>query len=474
MLRKLLLLAGILLPVAVQAGNMSCQKRYAIAVKQCKVLTGLCMDVGVCRHIRQKCPQGVGTKQGCQAFGACARRSTPPVFSSVCHYVWRDDPAGGTCTPTNGITERVAFTCPGYNTKLLEQPAKSGALFRPRYGDWNYKALGQFVRAAGQYADPTFSCSAQGQRFKAQREKCEQAIHYYYQGCATSPDRPAIPVPSCAEANALFGPVLKSPIDVTVVQAGYGGTQQVSISADQPLPLKWEEDFDVKDDQKVLKVQLTQRDKGGSRTLYVTTFDGLPGHRPGRKLELGIRVKVDENDTLTGRLYLVDAAKDRYTLDSHTIAEKVVGPVRLDRPKVRTTPKENVHATAGPSRSDAASSRPAPAAHAPVLKETIGILTHGGTFYPLIPAAHRLPVTFTDTFANAETNQKELEIQLAQKGEGGAKKFFDAVLGNLPPRPAGKLMVRIHIKVDARKNLTLSANIPETGYYKEFGPFSVE
>jgi hypothetical protein len=35
-------------------------------------------------------------------------------------------------------------------------------------------------------------------------------------------------------------------------------------------------------------------------------------------------------------------------------------------------------------------------------------------------------------------------------------------------------MVRIKIKVDAEKKLTLSANIPETGYYKEFGPFAVE
>ncbi|RAP58193.1 hypothetical protein BTJ49_04220 [Oleiagrimonas sp. MCCC 1A03011] len=462
MLRKLFLLAGILLSVTAQAGSMSCQKRYEVAVKQCKVLRGLCMDVGVCRHIREKCPQGVGTKQGCQAFGACTRRNTPPIFNNVCRYVWRESPAGGACKPNNAITERVAITCPGFNTKLPGQPAKSGA-------------LGQLVGEAGQYADATFSCSAQGQRFMAQREKCVHAIHYYYRGCATDPNRPTIPVPSCLEANALFGPVLKSPIDVTVHQAGYGGTRRGSILADRRLPLEWERKLGVEYDQKPLKVQITERGKGGSRTLYETTFDGRPGLRPGRELEVHVKLKVDKNNILTGRLYLVDTAKDKYTnYNVNTLAEKDIGPVHLDRPKVRTKPKENVRAASRPPRSDAASSRPAPAARAPVLKKTIGIVTQGGKFFPLIPATHRLPVTFADTFANAETNQKELEIQLAQKGEGEAKKFFDAVLTNLPPRPAGKLMVRIKIKVDAEKKLTLSANIPETGYYKEFGPFAVE
>jgi hypothetical protein len=390
--------------------------------------------------------------------------------------VWRKSSTGGACQPTNGITERAALTCPGFNTKLLGQPSKSGALVRPRYGEWDNKALGQLMRDAGQYADSTFSCSSQAARYQAQLHKCEKAMQHYYLGCAASPDRPIISIHKCPAVNALYGPVMESAITVTVVQGEYDGTSMYSISKDQRLPLEWDQDVDVHANQKAIKIQLAQKGKDGTTPLYEAEIGDLPHLGSGRKLEVHVSVKVDEKHKLTGSVKVVETSADPDAFgDDTVIAQKVFGPLHLDRPDIKTTSKANVGAPAQQPRAvDAASSRHTPSASAPVLKETIGILTRGGTFYSLIPARHGLPVTYAKTFANAEANQKEIQIQLAQKGEGGTKKFFDAVLGDLPPRPAGKLEVRIKLKVDAKKNLTLSANIPETGYYKEFGPFAVK
>jgi hypothetical protein len=48
-----------------------------------------------------------------------------------------------------------------------------------------------------------------------------------------------------------------------------------------------------------------------------------------------------------------------------------------------------------------------------------------------------------------------------------------ADIDNLPKRLKGKLNVIVTITVDANKQLRMKATVPETGYIKQFGPFTV-
>ncbi len=304
MLKTLFALAAIVITANAQAGSMSCQQRYDVAVKQCKLLPGRCMDVSICRHVRENCRQGVDTRQGCEAFKACARKNTPPVFSSVCNYAWQENGSGGACEPMNSITERVALTCPGFNTKLLDQPAKRGALLRPRYGDWNYKALDQLMRVSGEYADPTFSCAAQSARYKAQREICEQAIQYYYQGCATDPSRPPIVVASCDDADlppiepkpqASAAPVLKKAVAILV----HDHAPVELIPANQALPRAFTSEFaNAEDNQQVIEIKLAQVGANGPEPIVDATLSELPPHKAG-ELRVSIKVTVDAHRKLS-------------------------------------------------------------------------------------------------------------------------------------------------------------------------------
>ena len=153
------------------------------------------MNASVCQYVRGKCSQNVDTESGCQDFKSCARKNTPPVFNSVCHYYWDESAAGGSCQPGNSITERVSLACPGSNTKLTKAPPKVAPLYG-RY-DWDRKAFRKYLRDAGQYSDRAFSCSAQRERFKEEYQNCAFARRYYYQGCPTQPSQPAFAVSSC-------------------------------------------------------------------------------------------------------------------------------------------------------------------------------------------------------------------------------------------------------------------------------------
>lgn len=110
----------------------------------------------------------------------------------------------------------------------------------------------------------------------------------------------------------------------------------------------------------------------------------------------------------------------------------------------------------------------------PALKKPIGILTAGDVFSEMIPAGKTLPSVYSDSFGNAEDNQKAIQITIAQKDKSGMEKIMVANIDNLPKRPKGKLSVIVTITVDGQKQLRLKATVPETGYIKQFGPFPVE
>jgi molecular chaperone DnaK (HSP70) len=110
----------------------------------------------------------------------------------------------------------------------------------------------------------------------------------------------------------------------------------------------------------------------------------------------------------------------------------------------------------------------------PALKKPIGIVTQGGVFSEMIPAGKALPSTYSDSFGNAEDNQRAIEITIGQKDASGMEKIVVAIIDNLPQRSKGKLSVIVTVTVDSQKQLRVKATVPETGYIKQFGPFPVQ
>jgi molecular chaperone DnaK len=108
------------------------------------------------------------------------------------------------------------------------------------------------------------------------------------------------------------------------------------------------------------------------------------------------------------------------------------------------------------------------------LKKSIGIITAGDVFSPIMAAGTSLPRTYSDSFGNASDNQAAVEITLAQKDVGGTEKIIVATIDGLPKRPKGKLNVIVTVTVDRQKQLRMKAAVPETGYVKEFPPMPVE
>ncbi len=116
-----------------------------------------------------------------------------------------------------------------------------------------------------------------------------------------------------------------------------------------------------------------------------------------------------------------------------------------------------------------------PKAPAPVrLKKTIGIITAGDVFSPIISVGTSLPHTYSNAFGIASDNQTAVEITLAQNAPSGMEKITVAVIDNLPKRRKGKLSVIVTVTVDQQKQLTMKAAVPETGYLKQFPPMLVE
>lgn len=168
--KLMLFLTALTFSAVVNADGPSCQDRYDAAVNVCKELVNICMDVSVCKDIRKKCPQNIGDMASCEEFKQCTRKNTPPIFNSVCKYNWGGHPTGGACENSNGTMERVATTCPGYSLTLSSN-------------------------------DSDFNCMGQINRYTSSKRNCIEAIHYYYQGCATDPSRPTISVKSCDDAD---------------------------------------------------------------------------------------------------------------------------------------------------------------------------------------------------------------------------------------------------------------------------------
>jgi len=152
------------------ASGKTCQERYNSAVIACKNLSGICMNVSICKDIRSKCPQNIGDMASCEEFKQCTRKNTPPIFNTVCLYNWQGHPTNGSCYNTNGMRERVANTCPGNSATLA-------------------------------FADYKFNCMGQVKNFQASKKYCEDTVKYYNFACETTPDRPSIAIKTCPEAS---------------------------------------------------------------------------------------------------------------------------------------------------------------------------------------------------------------------------------------------------------------------------------
>jgi molecular chaperone DnaK (HSP70) len=111
---------------------------------------------------------------------------------------------------------------------------------------------------------------------------------------------------------------------------------------------------------------------------------------------------------------------------------------------------------------------------APRLKKSIGIITAGDVFSPIIAAGTSLPHTYSNPFGNASDNQTAVEITLAQKDSSGIEKIIVATIDEFPKRPKGKLSVIVTVTVDPQKQLRMKAAVPENGYLKQFPPMPVE
>lgn len=106
------------------------------------------------------------------------------------------------------------------------------------------------------------------------------------------------------------------------------------------------------------------------------------------------------------------------------------------------------------------------------LKYGIGIDTLNG-FALMVPAKRKLPVVYSETFANAEDNQKSVQIELSQQMPEGAEKIA-VVNVEIPPRAKGKASIIVTLKIDRNKNLTIKVSVMETSLIEEFGPFPVQ
>lgn len=100
-------------------------------------------------------------------------------------------------------------------------------------------------------------------------------------------------------------------------------------------------------------------------------------------------------------------------------------------------------------------------------------MTLGSQFTELIPAGGRLPLTFSDVFANAEDGQKAIEVTLSQKHRDGVEIIATIVADNLPARPKGTLRVIVNLSISTMKEMKVKVTVTETGLVKDYGPFPV-
>lgn len=107
-----------------------------------------------------------------------------------------------------------------------------------------------------------------------------------------------------------------------------------------------------------------------------------------------------------------------------------------------------------------------------ILKYPIGIETSVG-FSEMIPASRKLPFVYSESFSNAQDNQKTVQITLSQKTPEGMEKIV-VVDVDIPPQKQGTVHILITLKIDKDKNLTIKSSVMETGLIKTFGPVPVQ
>lgn len=328
MFRKLCLLTGLLCTATTHAGDLTCKQLRAVAVKQCAVVRQRCMDVSICKDIRKNCPQDVGSPQGCQAFGACARKNTPPIFSSVCMYAPGDASGGTACRPVNGLSERVAYTCPGFNTKVGEPPSDD----MYNLTDSQRKAVTRQFLDAGQYDDPSFSCVSQKWRYYAELGKCEAAIRHFYYGCSNDPGESFLSSPSCEDAEDLFSHVLSSTFEVTVSDSAHQLSQDLAV--DKKLPYEWSGESFLYNG-KAMQIRFTQKGINGAGQTYRVPLGDIPTRDEALYVDVHLRISVRQS--LTGYADVYEWVGDT----RHQLLHKTFGPmsVYLPNPEAVHKPK---------------------------------------------------------------------------------------------------------------------------------------
>ena len=108
------------------------------------------------------------------------------------------------------------------------------------------------------------------------------------------------------------------------------------------------------------------------------------------------------------------------------------------------------------------------------LTKSIGIITVGDVYSEIIAKGKSIPVTYSESFGNADDGQQAVEITLAQKDPSGVEIICTVVIDELPPKEENGLHIVVTTKVDRDKNMKVKATVSETGYVKEFGPYLVE
>jgi len=109
----------------------------------------------------------------------------------------------------------------------------------------------------------------------------------------------------------------------------------------------------------------------------------------------------------------------------------------------------------------------------PVLEKSVGIVTEGRVFTPLIRAGQRLPFTCSRVFSNKTDGGSELFLEVAQQDPSGVENIVSTRVP-IPPAPNGTLDITITLKIDEDKGMTVKATVAQSGVVKEFGPFPVE
>lgn len=118
--------------------------------------------------------------------------------------------------------------------------------------------------------------------------------------------------------------------------------------------------------------------------------------------------------------------------------------------------------------------RPANAASSQkVLLKPIGIKTAGPVFTPLIPAGHKLPLVFSQTFGNETNGQSEVLVELSQKSAAGMETIASLRI-KIPPATNGSLNITVTLEVSETKMMSVKTTVAETASTQRFGPFAVE